>query len=261
MKDLPDACGHGIVIISRSFLAKRWPKHELAGLVAREMAGTKTAILPIWHSIHHATLLAHSPTLADKVAGNSTQWNSRTRKNDPRRDPLVSRLSGICLRPASHSLPACYYRRLLMGKKSRNKRELRGQVEADSARASYIQMKADADPDGAKVIAGHPEADPHYGPDQGARYRRALLSGLFLKEKYPIAGEAVVGFVNDGTDDVYATQAGYEFKGQLTDIAISKPLLLDLQPRGPLTIQGIELALGISARPHSPEKCLSPACS
>ena len=64
-------CGHGIVIISPSFLAKRWPKHELAGLVAREMAGTKTLILPIWHNIDHATLLAHSPTLADKVAGNS----------------------------------------------------------------------------------------------------------------------------------------------------------------------------------------------
>ena len=58
--------------ISPSFLAKRWPKHELAGLVAREMAGTKTVILPIWHNIDHATLLAHSPTLADKVAGNST---------------------------------------------------------------------------------------------------------------------------------------------------------------------------------------------
>lgn len=65
-------CGHGIVIISPSFLAKRWPKHELAGLVAREMAGGKTVILPIWHNIDHATLLAHSPTLADKVAGNTT---------------------------------------------------------------------------------------------------------------------------------------------------------------------------------------------
>jgi hypothetical protein len=65
-------CGHGIVIISPSFLAKRWPQKELAGLVAREMAGTKTLILPIWHNIDHATLLAHSPTLADKVAGSST---------------------------------------------------------------------------------------------------------------------------------------------------------------------------------------------
>lgn len=65
-------CGHGIVIISPNFLAKGWPKKELAGLVAREMAGGKTVILPIWHNIDHATLLAHSPTLADKVAGKSS---------------------------------------------------------------------------------------------------------------------------------------------------------------------------------------------
>ena len=65
-------CGHGIVIISPNFLAKGWPKKELAGLVAREMAGGKTVILPIWHNIDHATILAHSPTLADKVAGKSS---------------------------------------------------------------------------------------------------------------------------------------------------------------------------------------------
>jgi hypothetical protein len=65
-------CGHGIVIISPNFLAKGWPKRELAGLVVREMAGGKTVILPIWHNIDHATLLAHSPTLADKVAGKSS---------------------------------------------------------------------------------------------------------------------------------------------------------------------------------------------
>ena len=50
--------------------------------------------------------------------------------------------------------------------------------------------------------------------------------------------------MNDGTDDVYASHAWYEFKGQLTDIAISKPLRPDVQPRGPLTIQGIEFARG-----------------
>lgn len=64
-------CPHGIVIISPSFLAKRWPQRELAGLVAREMAAGKKVILPIWHDIDHATLVQHSPTLADKVAGQS----------------------------------------------------------------------------------------------------------------------------------------------------------------------------------------------
>jgi hypothetical protein len=65
-------CGHGIVIISPSFLAKRWTQKELAGLVAREMAGDRTIILPIWHKIDSQTLLLHSPTLADKVATRSS---------------------------------------------------------------------------------------------------------------------------------------------------------------------------------------------
>jgi hypothetical protein len=36
------------------------------------MAAGKKVILPIWHDINHATLIQHSPTLADKVAGQST---------------------------------------------------------------------------------------------------------------------------------------------------------------------------------------------
>jgi hypothetical protein len=66
-------CPHGIIIISPSFLDKQWPQRELAGLVAREVASGKTKILPIWHDIDHATLVRHSPTLADRVAGNSSE--------------------------------------------------------------------------------------------------------------------------------------------------------------------------------------------
>lgn len=65
-------CPHGLVIISPSFLAKRWPQRELAGLVAREMAGGKKVILPIWHDIDETTLVEQSPTLADRVAGRSS---------------------------------------------------------------------------------------------------------------------------------------------------------------------------------------------
>jgi serine/threonine protein kinase len=65
-------CPHGVVIISPSFLAKRWPQKELAGLVAREMIGGKSVILPIWHDIDEAVLAQHSPTLADRVAGRSS---------------------------------------------------------------------------------------------------------------------------------------------------------------------------------------------
>jgi hypothetical protein len=41
---------YGIVVLSPSFFAKRWPQEELNGLFAKELLGTKT-ILPIWHNI------------------------------------------------------------------------------------------------------------------------------------------------------------------------------------------------------------------
>lgn len=66
-------CTHGIIIISPSFLDKRWPQRELAGLVAREVAGGTKRILPIWHDIDHSTLVERSPTLADRVAGRSRE--------------------------------------------------------------------------------------------------------------------------------------------------------------------------------------------
>lgn len=66
-------CKYGVVILSPSFLSKEWPQRELDGLVARETASGKKAILPIWHEIDHDTLLRYSPTLADKLAGNSKE--------------------------------------------------------------------------------------------------------------------------------------------------------------------------------------------
>jgi hypothetical protein len=65
-------CPYGIVILSPSFFAKNWPKKELAGLAAKEVAGTQTVVLPIWHDIDHATILKHSPPLADKKAAKSS---------------------------------------------------------------------------------------------------------------------------------------------------------------------------------------------
>ncbi|SHL77103.1 TIR domain-containing protein [Hymenobacter psychrotolerans] len=61
----------GLVILSSNFFKKNWPQHELDGLVAREMRGTKV-ILPIWHKVTRDEVVAQSPTLADKVALNSS---------------------------------------------------------------------------------------------------------------------------------------------------------------------------------------------
>jgi hypothetical protein len=58
---------YGIVVLSPSFIAKRWPEYELRGLVAKEMSGNKT-ILPIRHKISHEEVLSFSPPLADKFS-------------------------------------------------------------------------------------------------------------------------------------------------------------------------------------------------
>ena len=63
---------YGVVVLSPSFLAKRWPAQELNGLFAREEAGRKV-LLPVWHELSKETLAQTSPMLADRVAGNTAQ--------------------------------------------------------------------------------------------------------------------------------------------------------------------------------------------
>jgi len=61
----------GIVIISPSFVKKNWTEYELNGMVAREMNGHKV-ILPICHKISKDEVLKFSPTLADRMALNTS---------------------------------------------------------------------------------------------------------------------------------------------------------------------------------------------
>jgi hypothetical protein len=63
----------GIVILSRSFFAKGWPQYELDGLVTRSVSGEQT-LLPLWHEITKDEVVAHSPSLADKIARSTTQF-------------------------------------------------------------------------------------------------------------------------------------------------------------------------------------------
>jgi hypothetical protein len=57
----------GVVILSKAFFSKHWPRRELAGLRAREESGRKV-ILPIWHEINKAEVSEFSPILADALA-------------------------------------------------------------------------------------------------------------------------------------------------------------------------------------------------
>lgn len=61
---------YGIVVLSRAFFRKEWPKRELEGLVQREVIG-RGVVLPVWHEVTHEEVFAYSPILAGKVAANS----------------------------------------------------------------------------------------------------------------------------------------------------------------------------------------------
>jgi hypothetical protein len=63
----------GIVVLSHSFFAKNWTQYELDGLVTREMTGEQI-ILPLWHKITKSEVMAQSPSLADKVARNTSDF-------------------------------------------------------------------------------------------------------------------------------------------------------------------------------------------
>jgi len=60
----------GIVVLSKAFLNRRWPEHELRGLVSREI-DEDLRILPIWLGITKADVTNFSPSLSDKLAINT----------------------------------------------------------------------------------------------------------------------------------------------------------------------------------------------
>lgn len=62
---------YGVVVLSSSFFQKNWPQYELDGLVTKEMDGRKV-ILPIWHKVSKDEVKSFSPSLADRVALNSS---------------------------------------------------------------------------------------------------------------------------------------------------------------------------------------------
>jgi len=58
----------GVVITSKHFLEKPWPRRELRGLVSRELISGGKVLLPVWHEVSKQDLMAVSPPLADVLA-------------------------------------------------------------------------------------------------------------------------------------------------------------------------------------------------
>ena len=62
----------GVVILSASFFAKRWPQWELDGLTMRQISGEQNVILPVWHEVGPDDVRSYSPALADLFAVKSS---------------------------------------------------------------------------------------------------------------------------------------------------------------------------------------------
>jgi hypothetical protein len=72
---------YGIVVLSTSFFKRNWTQYELDGFVNREMNGFKV-ILPIWHKVSKDEVQNFSPSLADKVALNSSIYSVKEIANE-----------------------------------------------------------------------------------------------------------------------------------------------------------------------------------
>ena len=63
---------YGIVVLSKSFFTKSWPKSELDALASRQNAEGRKVILPIWHEIEANEVRDKSPLLHSLLAARSS---------------------------------------------------------------------------------------------------------------------------------------------------------------------------------------------
>jgi hypothetical protein len=63
----------GIVVLSKDFIRKGWTNYELDGIITKSISGEQI-VLPIWHNITKKEVLDFSPSIADKVARNTSSY-------------------------------------------------------------------------------------------------------------------------------------------------------------------------------------------
>ncbi|RZK78724.1 MAG: DUF1883 domain-containing protein [Pedobacter sp.] len=63
----------GIVVLSKDFIRKGWTNYELDGIISKSVSGEQI-VLPIWHNITKKEVIDYSPSLADKVARNTSSY-------------------------------------------------------------------------------------------------------------------------------------------------------------------------------------------
>jgi len=62
----------GIVVVSPAFISRNWTQHELRSLVSREV-DQDIRIIPVWHGVTKKQVSDFSPSLADKLAVDTSQ--------------------------------------------------------------------------------------------------------------------------------------------------------------------------------------------
>jgi len=62
----------GIVVVSPAFISRNWTQHELRSLVSREV-DQDIRIIPVWHGVTKKEVSDFSPSLADKLAVDTSQ--------------------------------------------------------------------------------------------------------------------------------------------------------------------------------------------
>lgn len=63
----------GVVVLSKNFIKKGWTNYELDGIITKSVSGEQI-VLPIWHDITKKEVLNFSPSLADKLARNTSSY-------------------------------------------------------------------------------------------------------------------------------------------------------------------------------------------
>jgi hypothetical protein len=63
----------GAVVLSKDFIKKGWTNYELDGIITKSMTGEQV-VLPIWHNITKKEVIDFSPSLADKLARNTSAY-------------------------------------------------------------------------------------------------------------------------------------------------------------------------------------------
>jgi len=64
---------YGIVILSRNFFNKNWPKVELDGLFEKEISSGRKVILPVWHKVTKEEVQQYSQILAGKYSAKTSE--------------------------------------------------------------------------------------------------------------------------------------------------------------------------------------------